>query len=69
MIRGETDKTAVNVQAGSFMQELLTKLGRKAQLKERQKWSHEKPKLDNTRKLRGIYFIDLEDKELIQRNH
>ena len=38
-------------------------MGRNAQLKERQKWSHEKPKLDNARKLRGIYFIDPEDKE------
>ena len=28
-----------------------------------QKWSHEKPQLDNARKLRGIYFIDPEDKE------
>ena len=35
--------------------ELWTKLGRNAQLKERQKWSHEKPKLDNARKLRGIF--------------
>ena len=43
--------------------ELWTKLGRNAQLKARQKWSHEKPKLDNARKLRGIYFIDPEDKE------
>ena len=43
--------------------ELWTKLGRNAQLKERQKWSHEKPKLDNARRLRGIYVIDLEDKE------
>ena len=43
--------------------ELWTKLGRNAQLKERQKWSHEKPKLDDARKLRGIYFIDPEDKE------
>ena len=34
-----------------------------SKLKERQKWSHEKPKLDNARKLRGIYFIDPEDKE------
>ena len=42
--------------------ELWTKLGRNAQLKERQNWSHEKPKLDNAR-LRGIYFIDPEDKE------
>ena len=43
--------------------ELWEKLGRNAKLKERQKWSHEKPKLDNARKLRGIYFIDPEDKE------
>ena len=38
-------------------------MGRNAKLKERQKWSHEKPKLDNARILRGIYFIDPEDKE------
>ena len=43
--------------------ELWTKLRRNAELKERQKWSHEKPKLDNARKLRGVYFIDPEDKE------
>ena len=43
--------------------ELWTKLGRNAKLKERQKWSIEKPKLDNARRLRGIYFIDPEDKE------
>ena len=38
-------------------------MGRNAQLKERQKWSHEKSKLDNAKRLRGIYFIDLEGKE------
>ena len=43
--------------------ELWIKLGRNAKLKEKQKWSNEKPKLDNGRRLRGIYFIDLEDKE------
>ena len=43
--------------------ELWTKLRRNAKLKERQKGSIEKPKLDNARKLRGIYFIDPEDKE------
>ena len=32
-------------------------------LKERHKSSEEKPKLDNARRLRGIYFIDPEDKE------
>ena len=30
----------------------------------KRKWSIEKPKLDNARRLRGIYFIDPEDKEL-----
>ena len=38
-------------------------MGKNAKLKERQKWSHEKPQLDNARKLRGLYFIDPEDKE------
>ena len=37
--------------------------GRNAKLKEKQKWSHEKLHLENARKLRGIYFIDPEDKE------
>ena len=43
--------------------ELWEKMGKNAKLKEKQKWSHEKPQLDNARKLRGIYLIDPEDKE------
>ena len=43
--------------------ELWIKLGRNAKLKEKHKWSNEKPKLDSARKLRGIHFIDPEDKE------
>ena len=43
--------------------ELWIKMGRNAQLKERQKWSIEKQKLDNARNTRGMYFIDPEDKE------
>ena len=46
--------------------ELWIKMGSNAQVKERQKWSHEKPKLDNARKLGGIYFIDPEDKEFTE---
>ena len=38
-------------------------MGKNAKLKERQKWSHETPQLDDARKLRGICFIDPEDKE------
>ena len=43
--------------------ELWKSLGKHAKLKEKQKWSEEKIHLENAGKLRGIYFIDLEDKE------
>ena len=43
--------------------ELWIKMRRNANLKEKHKWSDEKPKLDNARRLRRIYFIDPEDKE------
>ena len=38
-------------------------MGKNAKLKEQQKWSNEKLHLENARKLRGIYFIDSENKE------
>ena len=38
-------------------------MGKHPKLKEKQKWSNEKPKLDNAGRLRRIYFIDPEDKE------
>ena len=44
--------------------ELWKSMGKHAKLKEKQKWSEEKLHLENARKLRGIYFIDPEDKEL-----
>ena len=34
----------------------------------KQQWAVEKPKLDNARKLRGIYFIDPDDKEFKETN-
>ena len=43
--------------------ELWTKLARNAKLREKQKWAIGEPKLDDARRLRGIYFIDSEDKE------
>ena len=46
--------------------ELWIKMGRDAKLKEKHKWSDEKPKLDNARRSRGIYFIDKEFKETIK---
>ena len=44
--------------------ELWKSMGKHAKLKEKQKWFDEKFHLENARKLRGIYFIDPEDKEL-----
>ena len=63
MVRREIDEKAANIQARSFMARTLGENGKNAKLKEKQKWSHEKPQLDNARRLRGIYFIDPEDKE------
>ena len=57
-------KRLVTFRPDHLWPELWIKLGRNAKLKEKQKWSNEKPKLDNARRLRGIYFIDPEDKEL-----
>ena len=36
--------------------------------KEKQKWAIEKPKLDKAKRLRGISFIDPEDKEFKEYN-
>ena len=43
--------------------ELWKSMGKKTKQREKQKWSTEKPKLDNARRLRGISFTDPEDKE------
>ena len=43
--------------------ELWKSMGKNAKLKEKQKWSEEKLHLENARQLRGIYFIDPEEKE------
>ena len=43
--------------------DLWKTMGKNAKLKEKQKWSEEKLHLENARKVRGIYFIDQEDKE------
>ena len=42
--------------------ELWKSMGKHPKLKEKQKWSEEKLHLENARKLRGIYFIDPEDR-------
>ena len=43
--------------------ELWRSMSRNSEKQGKQNWAGERPKLENARKLRGIYFIDTEDKE------
>ena len=43
--------------------DVWTKIGKAAQNREIQEWKNEKQKLDNARRLRGIYFIDPNDED------
>ena len=67
VVRVEINEKTVDIQARliyvQFMSRTLGENGKEVKVKETQKWSHEKLHLDNARKLRGIYFIDPEDKE------
>ena len=64
MVREETDKTAWDIQARSFMARTLEVNGKARQAEGEAKWSNEKLHLEYERKLRGIYFIDPEDTEV-----
>ena len=46
--------------------ELWRGMSKNAELREKHKLTIEKPKLDNARRLRGIYFIDHEDMEFME---
>ena len=60
---GETNEKTVDIRPDHLWPEIWKTMGKNAKLKEKQKWSNEKLHLENARKLRGIYFIDPEDKE------
>ena len=59
----ETDKKANDIKTFKVWPEMRKHMSDALKRKEKQKWSIEKPKLDNARRLRGIYMIDPEDKE------
>ena len=63
MVWGETDKRQATSRPDHLWPELCKNFGKNARLKEKHKWSDEKPKLGNARRLRGIYFIVPEDKK------
>ena len=61
--RGRLTRRQVTSRPDHLWPELWTKLGRNAKLRDRQKWSNEKQKLDNVRRLWGIDFIEAQDKK------
>ena len=58
VVRGEMDINSIDYQIKSWT-EVWTKIGKAAQKREKQEWA----KLNNARRLRGIYFIDPNDEE------
>ena len=63
MVCGAADKKANNIQARSPVARNLENMSGAAQRREEQKWAISKPKVDNARRLRGIFFIDPTDAE------
>ena len=59
----DNDSNETTTRPDHVWPEVWTKIGKAAQNREKQEWAKEKLKLDNARKLRGIYFIDPDDKE------
>ena len=59
------DKQKVRQHPGPiiFVQKFGSTCQKNAQNKEKRRWAIGKPKLDNARKLRGIYFVDRDDME------
>ena len=58
MVRVETTSRLDNVWS-----DMWKHMSDASKRKAKQKWAVEKPKLDDARRLRGIYFIDSENKE------
>ena len=56
-------KSQITTRPDQVWPEVWTKIG-KAQNREEQDWAREKPKVDNARKLRGIYYIDPDDRDV-----
>ena len=55
---GSIDQNSSKIQARTFLAKSLVKYVGSSSTKGKQHWANEKPKVDNARKLRGIYYID-----------
>ena len=62
-IDGDRNLSEKNLLPESRRPEMWSRMSKAAERKEKQKWAVEKPKLDNARKLRGIFLLDPDDKE------
>ena len=63
MVREETDDKTNDLKARQIMARDLERYVRCIETQKKTKGAVEKPKLDNARSLRGIYFIDPDDEE------
>ena len=63
MVRAEGHLNSTDIFEDHVWPEVWTKTGKALQNREKQEWAKEKPKLDNARRLNGIYFIDPDDQD------
>ena len=63
MVREKLTKIQATARPDHLWPDVWTKIGKAAQNREQQEWAKEKPKLDNARRLRGIYSIDPDHRE------
>ena len=64
MIREETHKEQKNSRHDTEWPDVWKHVSDAAKSKAKKKWAIEKPKLDNARRLRGIFFIEPNDEDL-----
>ena len=60
---GDLQKNQATTRPDYLWPEIWTGMSKAGKKKEKQEWAMVKPKLDNARKLRGIFFVDPEDEE------
>ena len=63
VVRRATDKVSNNYQTRLCLQMFGQNWSTRSESRNKPEWAKEKPKLDNAPKLRGIYFVDPEDRE------
>ena len=60
---GHRQKVQTTTRPENVWPQVWTKIGKASHKREKQERANEKPRLDNARRLRGIYFIDPDDRD------